>query len=160
MLETSALAAAAQMVGIAGAALDLAVTYAKERTQFDRPIGSFQAIKHKCADMLVALESARSAAYYAAWAAAEDDPTFPLAVSIAKAACGDACRLACNEALQIHGGVGFTWEFDIHLFLKRGKLLEYAFGDASFHRERVASVVLPSETGATSAMARPTLAAS
>ena len=66
----------------------------------------------------------------------------PLAVSMAKAACGDACRLVCNDALQIHGGVGFTWEYDIHLYLKRGKLLEYAFGDASFHRERVASIVL------------------
>jgi acyl-CoA dehydrogenase len=160
MLDISALAAAAQMVGIAGAALDLAVEYAKQRTQFDRPIGSFQAIKHKCADMLVALESARSAAYYAAWAAAEDDSTLPLAVSIAKAACGDACRLVCNDALQIHGGVGFTWEFDVHLFLKRGKFLEYAFGDATFHRERVASLVLPFESGVPSALPRQTIAVS
>ena len=142
MLETSTLAAAAQMVGIAGAALDMAVAYAKQRTQFDRPIGSFQAIKHKLSDMLVALEGARSAAYYASWAVAEDDSAAALAVSMAKAAGGDACRLICNDALQIHGGVGFTWELDIHLYLKRGKLLEYAFGDASFHRERVAQIVL------------------
>jgi acyl-CoA dehydrogenase len=148
LLETSAAAAAAQMVGIAGAALDLAVTYAKQRTQFDRPIGSFQAIKHKCADMLLAVDTARSAAYYASWAAAEDDPALRLAVSMAKATCGDACRLVCNDALQIHGGVGFTWEFDIHLFLKRGKLLEYAFGDATWHRERVASMVLDARTNA------------
>ncbi len=142
LLETSTLSAALQMVGIGAAALALAVDYAGQRTQFDKPIGSFQAIKHKCADMLVALESARSAAYYAAWAAAEDDSLLPLAVSMAKAVSGDACRLICNDALQIHGGVGFTWDFDIHFYLKRGKLLEYAFGDASFHRERVASLVL------------------
>jgi alkylation response protein AidB-like acyl-CoA dehydrogenase len=143
LLETSAIAAAAGMIGIAGAALDMAVAYAKQRTQFDRPIGSFQAIKHRCADMLVAVETARSAAYYAAWAAAEDDPALPLATSIAKAAAGDASRFACNECLQIHGGVGFTWEFDVHLFLKRAKLLEYSFGDATWHRERVAQLVLP-----------------
>jgi len=144
LLETSAVAAAAQMVGVAAAALDMAVAYAKQRTQFDRPIGSFQALKHKCADMLVAVENAKSAAYYAAWAVAEDAPHAPLAVSVAKAACGDACRLVCNDCLQIHGGVGFTWDFDVHLFLKRGKLLEYSFGDATWHRERVAKLVLPS----------------
>ena len=142
LLETSTFAAAIQMVGLAAAALDIAVAFAKQRSQFDRPIGSFQAIKHKCADMLVALEGARSTAYYASWAVAEDDAALPLAVSMAKAACGDACRLICNDALQIHGGVGFTQEFDIHLYLRRGKLLEYAFGDASFHRERVAGIVL------------------
>lgn len=142
LLETSTLAAALQMVGIGAAALDIAVAYAMQRTQFDRPIASFQAIKHKCADMLVALEGARAAAYYASWAAAEDDASLELAVSMAKAVCGDACRLICNDALQIHGGVGFTWDYDVHFYLKRGKLLEYTFGDASFHRERVAAVVL------------------
>jgi alkylation response protein AidB-like acyl-CoA dehydrogenase len=142
LIETSTLSAALQMVGISAAALTLAVDYAGQRTQFDKPIGSFQAIKHKCADMLVALESARSAAYYAAWAAAQDDALLPLAVSMAKAVSSDACRLICNDALQIHGGVGFTWDFDIHFYLKRGKLLEYAFGDASYHRERVAALVL------------------
>ncbi len=160
MLETNTLAASLQMVGIAAAALDIAVGYAKERTQFDRPIGSFQAIKHKCADMLVALEGARSAAYYGSWAAAEDDPALSLAVSMAKVVCGDACRLVCNDALQIHGGVGFTWEFDIHLFLKRGKLLEYAFGDASFHRERVASTVLDGKPNTPEAVAAETALAS
>ena len=160
MLETSAFAAAIQMVGIAAAALDIAVDYAKQRTQFDRPIGSFQAIKHKCADMLMAVESARSSAYYASWAAAEDDPVLPLAVSMAKAACGDACRLVCNDALQIHGGVGFTWEYDIHFYLKRGKLFEYAFGDASFHRERLASIVLDTQTVASIAAPSETVLAS
>ena len=142
LLETSTLAAAIQMVGIAAASLDMAVAYAKQRTQFDRPIGAFQAIKHKFADMLVALEGARSAAYYASWALAEDDSAAALAVSMAKATCADACRLICNDVLQIHGGVGFTWGYDVHFYLKRGKLLEYAFGDASFHRERVAHIVL------------------
>ena len=160
MLETSALAAATQMVGIAAEAVDIAVAYAKQRTQFDRPIGSFQAIKHKCADMLVAVESARSSVYYASWAAAEDDPVLPLAVSMAKAACGDACRLVCNDALQIHGGVGFTWEYDIHFYLKRGKLFEYAFGDASFHRERLASIVLDTQTVASIAAPSETVLAS
>ena len=155
LLESSTLAAAAQMVGIAAAALDLAVDYARQRTQFDRPIGSFQAIKHKCADMLVALECARSTAYYASWALAEQDAAALVAVSMAKAACGDACRLVCNDALQIHGGVGFTWDFDIHFYLKRGKLHEYAYGDASYHRERIAQFLLdggmagqPGETAA------------
>jgi alkylation response protein AidB-like acyl-CoA dehydrogenase len=143
LLETSAIAAAAEMVGIAGAALDMAVAYAKQRTQFGRLIGSFQAIKHRCADMLVAVEAARPASYYAAWAATEGAPDQALAVSVAKAAAGDAGRFVCNECLQIHGGVGFTWEFDVHLYLKRAKFLEYSVGDATWHRERVASLVLP-----------------
>jgi alkylation response protein AidB-like acyl-CoA dehydrogenase len=143
LFETSAIAAAAQMAGIASAALDLAVAYAKQRTQFGQPIGSFQAIKHRCADMLLAVETACTAAYHAAWAADQDEATLRFAASMAKAFCGDACRNICNSALQIHGGVGFTQEFDVHLYLKRGKVLEYAFGDAAWHRERVASVVLP-----------------
>jgi alkylation response protein AidB-like acyl-CoA dehydrogenase len=93
--------------------------------------------------MLTATETARYAAYYAAWALGEDDPGQHLAVSVAKAACGDACRSVCNDTLQIHGGVGFTWDFDCHLFMKRGKLLEYLFGDATWHRERVAQLILP-----------------
>jgi alkylation response protein AidB-like acyl-CoA dehydrogenase len=147
LVATSTVAASAQMIGIAGVALDMAVAYAKQRTQFDRPIGAFQAIKHKCADMLMAIETARSAAYYAAWAVATDDPGLALSVSVAKAASGDACRLVCNDCLQIHGGVGFTWAFDVHLLLKRGKLLEYVVGDANWHRERVARLILP-ETAA------------
>jgi acyl-CoA dehydrogenase len=145
LLATSTAAAAAQMIGIADAALDMAVNYAKQRTQFGQPIGSFQAIKHKCANMLMAIETARSAAYYAAWAAADTANTaadLEHAVSVAKASSGDACRLACNDALQIHGGVGFTWAFDVHLLMKRGKLLEYSFGDATWHRERVAQRIL------------------
>lgn len=140
LIDCAAFSSAIQMTGLSSAALELAVNYAKERVQFDKPIGSFQSIKHKCADMLVALEGARSASYYAAWGLGQQERE--LAVSMAKSATGDACRLICNDALQIHGGVGFTWEFDIHLYLKRGKLLEYSFGDAAFHRERIASLVL------------------
>jgi alkylation response protein AidB-like acyl-CoA dehydrogenase len=155
LLETAAIVAAAQMAGIAGAALDLAVAYAKQRTQFDRLIGSFQAIKHRCADMLMAVETARTAAYYAAWAADEGGTALPFAVSMAKSFCGDACRNVCNSALQICGGVGFTQEFDVHLYLKRGKVLEYAFGDAAWHRERVASLALPGQLAARAAFVRP-----
>jgi len=142
LLLTSAFAASAQMVGISSKALDIAVAYAKDRKQFDRAIGSFQAIKHKCADMFVALEGARSASYFASWALQDDAINSDLAVSIAKSTCGDACRQICNESMQIHGGVGFTWDFDIHFFMKRGKLLEYQYGDATQHRERVAQAVL------------------
>jgi len=142
LFDVSALAASVQMVGVASAAMDLTLDYAKQRTQFGQPIGAFQAIKHKFADMLVALEGARSCAYHAAWALAEEDSCAPVAVSMAKAASGDMCRLVCNEALQIHGGVGFTHEFNVHWFLRRGKYLEHAFGDASWHRERVAASLL------------------
>jgi acyl-CoA dehydrogenase len=155
LLQTCAAAAAAEMAGIAGAALDMAVAYAKQRTQFDRPIGAFQAIKHKCADMLVAAEYAKYAAYYAAWTLTEAIGEALLAVSIAKAACGDASRLVCNECLQIHGGVGFTAAFGVHLYLKRGKLLEYSFGDAAWHRERVARIVLPTAGSGVNALAAP-----
>jgi alkylation response protein AidB-like acyl-CoA dehydrogenase len=142
LIDTSTLAAAAQMTGIAARALEVAVAYAKERVQFGKPIGSFQAIKHKCADMAVLVDTSRSAVYYAGWTLAQDDEPAAKAVSMAKAYCGDACRTVCNESLQIHGGIGFTWEHDLHLYLKRGKLLEYTFGDATWHREQVAAAVL------------------
>ena len=159
LLDTSAFAAAAQMVGVSGAAMDLAVDYAKQRMQFERPIGSFQAVKHKCADMFVALEGATSAAYYASWALAGDEPEAALAVSMAKAACGDACRQICNDSMQVFGGVGFTWEFDIHLYMKRGRLLEAVFGDATLHRERVAAIVLdPAGAAAVTAVTAVTAA--
>ena len=142
LLHVSALAASLQMVGVATAAMDLALDYAKQRTQFGQVIGAFQAIKHKFADMLVALEGARSCAYHAAWALADEDSSAAVAVSMAKAASSDMCRLVCNEALQIHGGVGFTHAFDVHWYMRRGKYLEHAFGDASWHRERVAASLL------------------
>ncbi len=137
-LELAAVALSAEQVGGAQRCLDLSVEYAKERVQFGRPIGSFQAIKHKCADMLVQVESARSASYYAGCVAAEDGDELPLVASLAKAYCSDAYYHCAANAIQIHGGVGFTWEYDVHLYFKRAKSTESFLGDAAFHRELVA----------------------
>jgi alkylation response protein AidB-like acyl-CoA dehydrogenase len=137
-LDLAAVALAAEQVGGAQRCLDMAVAYAKERVQFGRPIGSFQAIKHKCADMLLRVESARSASYFAGWAAAAGDAELPVLASLAKAYCSDAYFQCAAEALQIHGGVGFTWEYDVHLYFKRAKSSETFLGDATYHRERVA----------------------
>jgi alkylation response protein AidB-like acyl-CoA dehydrogenase len=109
-----------------------------EPVQFGRPIGSFQAIKHKCADMMVAVESARSASYYAACVAADDAENLPVAASLAKAACSDAYFRCAAESIQIHGGVGFSWEYDVHLYFKRARSTEIFLGDPAYHRERVA----------------------
>jgi alkylation response protein AidB-like acyl-CoA dehydrogenase len=125
------------MLGAARRCLDMAVGYAKVREQFGQPIGSFQAIRHKCAEMLLEVENSHSAVYYAAWAldaGAEDAET---AASIAKAYVGDACRKVCGEAIQVHGGIGFTWEFDLHMYFKRAKALEAQYGDAEYHRELI-----------------------
>ena len=118
------------MVGGAQYVLEMSVEYAKVRVQFGRPIGSFQAIKHKCADMLLEVESAKSAAYYAAWAAAEDNDELPVVASLAKAYCSDAYFHAAAENIQIHGGIGFTWEHNAHLYFKRAKSSEILLGDA------------------------------
>ena len=117
---------------------DMAVDYAKTRIQFGRPIGSFQAIKHKCADMLLEVESAKSAAYYAGWAAAEDSEELPVVASLAKSYCSEAYFHAAAENIQIHGGIGFTWEHDAHLYFKRAKSSELLLGDPSYHRELLA----------------------
>ena len=137
-LHLAAVALAAEQVGGAERCLDMAVDYAKQRVQFGRAIGSFQAIKHKCANMLVQVESARSASYFAACTAAEDGEDLPLAASLAKAYCSDAYFRCAAENVQIHGGIGFTWEHDAHLYLKRAKSSETLLGDASHHRELVA----------------------
>lgn len=139
--DLGATAYSAELLGIAARSLDLAVAYAKEREQFGRPIGSFQAVKHRCADMLVDVEGMRSAAYYAAWCVAANDPDRSIAASTAKTWCSDAARRVTASALQVHGGVGFTWESDVHLLLKRSQLDERAFGDAVFHRARLASLL-------------------
>jgi alkylation response protein AidB-like acyl-CoA dehydrogenase len=118
--------------------LDMSVEYAKVRVQFGRPIGSFQAIKHKCADMLLEVESAKSAAYYAGWAAAEDNDELPVVASLAKAYCSDAYFHSAAENIQIHGGIGFTWEHPAHLYFKRAKSSELLFGDPTYHRELLA----------------------
>jgi alkylation response protein AidB-like acyl-CoA dehydrogenase len=137
-LDQAAVCLANEMVGGAQKVLEMSVDYAKVRVQFGRPIGSFQAIKHKCADMLLEVESGKSAAYYAAWAAAEDNEELPVVASLAKAYCSDAYFHAAAETIQIHGGIGFTWEHDAHLYFKRAKSSEILLGDATYHRELLA----------------------
>jgi alkylation response protein AidB-like acyl-CoA dehydrogenase len=143
-LDVGAVAYAAELLGVAQRALDLAVAYAKDRVQFARHIGSFQAVKHRCADMLVDVEGMRSAVYWAAWAlgnvdAADDERA--IAASTAKAWCSDAASRVLGSALQVHGGIGFTWEHDLHLYLKRAHLDAVAFGDATHHRARLARLL-------------------
>jgi alkylation response protein AidB-like acyl-CoA dehydrogenase len=137
MLDLAAVALAAEQVGGAQRVLDMAVDYAKTRVQFGKPIGSFQAIKHKCADMLLEVESARSAAYYGCFVADAADE-LPVAASLAKAYCSEAYFHAAAENIQIHGGIGFTWEHPAHLYFKRAKSSELLFGDPVYHRELLA----------------------
>ncbi len=137
-LDQAAVALANEGIGGAQFVLDMSVQYAKDRVQFGRPIGSFQAIKHKCADMLLEVESGKSAAYYAAWAAAEDNDELPVVAALAKAYVSDAYFHCAAENIQIHGGIGFTWEHDAHLFFKRAKSSEIFLGDATYHRELLA----------------------
>jgi alkylation response protein AidB-like acyl-CoA dehydrogenase len=127
-----------EMAGGAQRVLDMAVEYAKERVQFGRPIGSFQAIKHKCADMLIRTESLKSAAYYAAMAAAENGPELAIGASLAKAYCSDAYFDVAAENVHVHGGIGFTWEHDAHLYYRRAKASQVMLGDAPYHRELLA----------------------
>jgi alkylation response protein AidB-like acyl-CoA dehydrogenase len=134
-------ALAAEQVGGAQRCLDMAVDYAKVRVQFGRPIGSFQAIKHKCADMLLEVESARSAAYYASSVVGSGSPEASIAASLAKSYCSEAYTHAAKENIQVHGGIGFTWEHDAHLYLKRAKSSELLFGSPARHRERLADLV-------------------
>lgn len=140
-LDRAIVGLCAEMVGGAARSLEMSVEYSKSRVQFGRPIGSFQAIQHRCADMLLLAESARSAVYAAACSASEGDTNLPLMASIAKAYTSDAYTKVAGEAIQIHGGMGFTWEHDAHLYLKRAKADEASFGDASYHRERVARLI-------------------
>ena len=131
---------AAESVGLAARAMEMAVEYAKERKQFDRPIGTYQAVSHACAQMLLEVEGARAAVYWAAWALDHEPETAPLAVACAKAYAGDAGRRVPRAALQVHGGIGFTWEHDLHFFLKRGEANAHAYGEGSAHRERIATL--------------------
>ncbi len=142
IIDCSKVALCAEMCGGAQKVLDMSVEYAKIREQFGRPIGSFQAIQHKCANMLVQVESAKSATYYAAWAVAHDTPDAPLAAAMAKAYCSDAYRQVSAEGIQVHGGIGFTWEHDLHIYFKRAKGSEVTFGDATWNRELVARYTL------------------
>jgi alkylation response protein AidB-like acyl-CoA dehydrogenase len=122
--------------------LDMTTEYAKIRIAFGKPIGSYQGVKHRAADMLVESENAKSLTYYAAWAVDENVPEAPLAASMAKAYASDAGWRVPDASIQVHGGIGFTWEHDLHFFLKRGRANAAIFGDAKWHRERVADAVL------------------
>jgi alkylation response protein AidB-like acyl-CoA dehydrogenase len=126
------------MVGGADRCLEMAVRYAKERVQFGRPIGQFQAVKHRCANMLLQVESARTASYYALWTAAGDDEELSLVAPLAKAFCSEAYFTCASDNIQVHGGIGFTWEHDAHLYFRRAKSSELLFGDAAYHRTRLA----------------------
>jgi alkylation response protein AidB-like acyl-CoA dehydrogenase len=141
LLDRAAALTAAEMLGAASRALDMSVEYARERVQFGRPIGSFQAVKHRCADMLVDVEGMRSTAYWAAWSLDADHPERTIAAATAKIWAGDAAKRVMASALQVHGGIGFTWEHDLHFFLKRSQLDQVSFGDASFHRARLGAIL-------------------
>jgi alkylation response protein AidB-like acyl-CoA dehydrogenase len=137
-----AVALAAESTGVAQRTLDMAVAYAKDREQFGRPIGAYQAVSHRCAGMLLETENSRSAVYGAAWAADADPDALPLAASMAKAYASDAGWRVPDASIQVHGGIGFTWEHDLHFFLKRGRANASMYGDARWHREQVAKKVL------------------
>jgi alkylation response protein AidB-like acyl-CoA dehydrogenase len=141
LLDAGATLYAAELLGGAQRMLEASVDYAKVREQFGRPIGSFQAVKHRCADMLVDVEGMRSAVWYAAWAVDTNAEDRSLAASTAKAWASDAGMRVMNSALQVHGGIGFTWEHDLHLYLKRAQLDSVLFGDAVYHRERIARLL-------------------
>jgi alkylation response protein AidB-like acyl-CoA dehydrogenase len=138
MLQVAAIGLAAEQVGGAQRALEMAVEYAKIREQFGRPIGSFQAIKHKCASMLVEVESMKSAAYYGLWAASTGDEELPVVASVAKVYCSDAYTYVTGENIQIHGGVGFTWEHPAHLYFKRARSSKVFLGSPDHHRALLA----------------------
>jgi alkylation response protein AidB-like acyl-CoA dehydrogenase len=141
VLQRATVALCAEMCGGAQKVLDTTVEYAKIRQAFGRPIGSYQGVKHRAADMLVEVENSKSITYYAAWAMDEGAAEGPLAVSMAKAYVSDAYRRVAAAGIQLHGGIGFTWEHDLHLYFKRAKGSEFTFGDATYHREKVAELV-------------------
>ena len=141
VLDRATVALCAEMCGGAQRVLDMTNEYAKIRVAFGKPIGSYQGVKHKAADMLVEVENAKSLTYYAAWAVDENVPEAPLAASMAKAYVSDAFRKAAGAGIQLHGGIGFTWEHDLHLYFKRAKSSEFTFGDGTWHRERVAQLI-------------------
>ncbi len=139
--ERATVALCAEMCGGAQRVLDMTTEYAKIRIAFGKPIGSYQGVKHRAADMLVEVENAKSLTYYAGWAVDENAPEAPLAASMAKAYASDAYRRVSGAGIQLHGGIGFTWEHDLHLYFKRAKSSEFTFGDATYHRERVAQLI-------------------
>jgi alkylation response protein AidB-like acyl-CoA dehydrogenase len=144
-------AIAAESAGVAQRTLEMAVEYAKDRKQFGRPIGSYQAVSHRCAQMLLETENSRSVVYGAAWAADAEPESLPLSASMAKAYASDAGWRVPNASIQVHGGIGFTWEHDLHLFLKRGRANASMLGDPRWHRDRVAESVLARQAAAAAA---------
>ncbi len=140
-LRRAVVALAFEQIGGAQKCLEMSTEYAKVRIQFGRPIGSFQAIKHKCADMLVQVESARSAAYYAGWAASSDPEELKVVAPLAKSYCSEAYFFCAAENIQVHGGIGFTWEHDAHLYFKRAKTDELLFGTPAYHRSLLADAI-------------------
>ncbi|HMC06899.1 MAG TPA: acyl-CoA dehydrogenase family protein [Solirubrobacterales bacterium] len=138
--DRAVVALAAELTGIAQRAMEMAIDYAKERQQFERPIGSYQAVSHRCAGMLYETEEARSLTYYAAWCADAEPESVPMAASMAKARASDAAWRVTADALQVLGGIGFTWEHDLHFLLKRAKVGAELLGDPRMHRERVATL--------------------
>jgi alkylation response protein AidB-like acyl-CoA dehydrogenase len=141
VVDRATVALCAEMCGGAQRVLDMTTEYAKIRIAFGKPIGAYQGVKHRAADMLVEVENAKSLTYYAAWAVDENSPEASLAVSMAKAYVSDAFRRVAGAGIQLHGGIGFTWEHDLHLYFKRAKNSEFTFGDATYHRERVAQLI-------------------
>ncbi len=141
IVDRGAVGASAEILGGSGRVLEMTVQYAKDRVQFGQPIGSFQAVKHRCADMLVDVEGVRSATWYAAWAISAGDPDASAAASTAKAWSSDAARRVMASGLQVHGGIGFTWEHDLHLYLKRSQFDRVSYGDAAYHRARLAGLL-------------------
>ena len=141
VLDRAAAATSAELLGSSSRVLEMSVAYAKDRHQFGKPIGSFQAVKHRLADALVDVEAMRSSVYFAAWSLGAGEVTASLAASAAKAWCSDASARVMASGLQVHGGIGFTWEHDLHLYVKRSQLDQTSWGDAVFHRERIASML-------------------
>jgi alkylation response protein AidB-like acyl-CoA dehydrogenase len=141
VIQRATVALCAEMCGGAQRVLEMTTEYAKIRVAFGKPIGSYQGVKHRAADMLVDVENAKSLTYYAAWAVDENAMEAPLAASMAKAYASDAFRRVAGAGIQLHGGIGFTWEHDLHLYFKRAKSSEFTFGDATWHRERVAQLI-------------------
>jgi alkylation response protein AidB-like acyl-CoA dehydrogenase len=150
-ISRAAAALAAELTGISQRSMEMAVEYARDRKQFGRPIGSYQAVSHRCAQMLLETEGARSASYYAAWCGDAEPETLPLAACMAKAYASDAGWRVCTSALQVHGGIGFTWEHDLHFFLKRATVDGMLYGSAREHRDAVAELSAPREAAVSAA---------
>jgi alkylation response protein AidB-like acyl-CoA dehydrogenase len=140
--QVATIVVCSETVGAMQMVLETTVEYAKTRQQFGQVIGTFQAVQHQCADMLLHTESARAATAFAAWALSDGAPDAGTAVSVAKAFCSEKAREVCNHGVQLHGGIGFTWEHDLHLHYKRVTLDEFLFGNAAYHHEQIAHAIL------------------